>query len=385
MSPAEIVALTESMMRTGEVLDLSDLPGPKADKHSTGGVGDKTSLILAPLVAACGVYVPMISGRGLGHTGGTLDKLESIPGFRVRLSLSELRAVLALCGLGLIGQTPEIAPADRRLYALRDVTATVESLPLISASIMSKKMAEGIDALVLDVKCGDGAFLRSREDAKALAQTMLAIGKGMGKKVAALLTDMEQPLGRTVGNALEVVESIETLKGRGPRDLESLSVELAAWMLELSGNTTPLEAARARVRDALASGAGFERLKQVVEAQGGDPRVCDDPSLLPRARETVALRAERDGRVTRIAARAVGHAGMLLGAGRETVDTVIDPAVGFVFHKKVGDPVAQNESIVTVHANSTTRLDAALARLRDAITVASEAPSRGPLVLDILT
>jgi thymidine phosphorylase len=214
---------------------------------------------------------------------------------------------------------------------------------------------------------------------------MLAIGKGMGKKVAALLTDMEQPLGRTVGNALEVVESIETLKGRGPRDLESLSVELAAWMLELSGNTTPLEAARARVRDALASGAGFERLKQVVEAQGGDPRVCDDPSLLPRARETVALRAERDGRVTRIAARAVGHAGMLLGAGRETVDTVIDPAVGFVFHKKVGDPVAQNESIVTVHANSTTRLDAALARLRDAITVASEAPSRGPLVLDILT
>jgi pyrimidine-nucleoside phosphorylase/thymidine phosphorylase len=384
MTPAEIVALTESMMRTGEVLDLSDLPGPKADKHSTGGVGDKTSLIVAPLAAACGVYVPMISGRGLGHTGGTLDKLESIPGFRVRLSLSELRAVLALCGLGLIGQTPEIAPADRRLYALRDVTATVESLPLIAASIMSKKMAEGIDALVLDVKCGDGAFLRSREDARALAQTMLAIGKGMGKNVAALLTDMEQPLGRAVGNALEVAECIETLKGRGPRDVESLSVELAAWMLDLSGNTRPLEAARARIRDALASGAGFERLKQVVEAQGGDPRICDDPSLLPRARETVALRAERDGRVRRIAARAVGHAGMLLGAGRETVDAGIDHGVGFVFHKKVGDPVAQNEPIVTVHANSTARRDAALALLREAITVAPEAPSRGPLVFDIL-
>jgi pyrimidine-nucleoside phosphorylase len=385
MSPAEIVALTESMIRTGEVLDLSDLPGPKADKHSTGGVGDKTSLVLAPLAAACGVYVPMISGRGLGHTGGTLDKLESIPGFRVRLTLEELRLVLARCGLGLIGQTPEIAPADRKLYALRDVTATVESLPLIAASIMSKKMAEGIDTLVLDVKCGDGAFLRSREDAKALAQTMLSIGKGMGKKVAALLTDMEQPLGRTVGNALEVVECIETLKGRGPKDLESLSIELAARMLHLSTTGAPLETARARIREALVSGAGLEKLKQVIELQGGDPRVCDDSSLLPRARETVVLRSERDGRIARIAARAVGHAGMLLGAGRETVDSAIDSAVGFVFHKKVGDPVAQNEPIVTAHANSTARLDAALARLREAIAVAPEAPYRGPLVLDILT
>jgi pyrimidine-nucleoside phosphorylase/thymidine phosphorylase len=385
MSPPEIVALTESMMRTGEVLDLSELPGPKADKHSTGGVGDKTSLVLAPLAAACGVYVPMISGRGLGHTGGTLDKLEAIPGFKVRLMLPEFRSVLARCGLGLIGQTPEIAPADRKLYALRDVTGTVESLPLIAASIMSKKMAEGIDALVLDVKCGDGAFLRSREDAKSLAETMLAIGKGMGKKVAALLTDMEQPLGRTVGNALEVVECIETLKGRGPKDLESLSVELAAWMLHLAGAAPSLEAARGRIREALSSGAGLERLKQVIALQGGDPRVGDDPALLPRARETVVLRAERDGRVARIAARAVGHAAMLLGAGRETVDGVIDPAVGFVFHKKVGDPVAVNEPIVTLHVGSTARLDAALARLREAITLAPEAPARGPLVLDILT
>ena len=385
MSPAEIVALTETMMRTGEVLDLSDLPGPKADKHSTGGVGDKTSLVLAPLAAACGVYVPMISGRGLGHTGGTLDKLESIPGFDVRLSLEQLRRVLRGCGLGLIGQTPKIAPADRKLYALRDVTATVESLPLISASIMSKKMAEGIDALVLDVKCGDGAFLRSREEAKALAQTMLDIGKGMGKKVAALLTDMEQPLGRSVGNALEVAECVETLKGRGPKDLESLSVELAAWMVHLAGLSPTLDPARARVRSALASGAGLERFRRVVELQGGNPRVCDDLSLLPQARETVVVRAERDGRVTRLAARAIGHAAMLLGAGRETVNDAIDPAVGFVFHKKVGDPVAVGEPIVSVCVGSPSRREAALLRLREAIAVGSEAPARGPLVLDLLT
>ena len=385
MTPAETVALTEAMMHTGEVLDLSELPGPKADKHSTGGVGDKTSLILAPLAAACGVYVPMISGRGLGHTGGTLDKLESIPGFDVRLSLARLRAVLRECGLGLIGQTPEIAPADRKLYALRDVTATVESLPLISASIMSKKMAEGIDALVLDVKCGDGAFLRSREEAKALAQTMLGIGKGMGKKVAALITDMEQPLGRTAGNALEVAECVETLKGRGPSDLESLSVELAAWMVRLAGAEPQLEAARARVRQALASGAGLERFRRVIELQGGNPRVCDDPSLLPQSRETLVVRSERDGRVARLAARAFGHATMLLGGGRETLDSTIDPAVGFVFHKKVGDPVAVGEPILTVHLGPTSRREAALARIKDAVVVAAEAPPRGPLVLDVLS
>jgi pyrimidine-nucleoside phosphorylase/thymidine phosphorylase len=384
MTPAEIVALTEAMMRTGEVLDLSDLPGPKADKHSTGGVGDKTSLVLAPLAAACGVYVPMISGRGLGHTGGTLDKLESIPGFKVHLSLAEFRRVLRDCGLGLIGQTREIAPADRMLYALRDVTATVSSMPLISASIMSKKMAEGIDALVLDVKCGDGAFLPGLEQAKALATTMVGIGRGMGKKVVALITAMDQPLGRAVGNALEVAECVETLKGRGPSDLESLSIELAAWMVHLAGVAASLDAARAQVRAALASGAGLDRWRRVIELQGGDPRVCDDPSLLPQAKETIAVRSERDGRVARLAARAIGDASMLLGAGRETVQSAIDPAVGFVFHKKVGDPVAVNEPIVTVHVGKDSRREEALARLREAIVVSPEAPARGALVLDIL-
>jgi pyrimidine-nucleoside phosphorylase/thymidine phosphorylase len=384
MTPAEIVALTEAMMRTGEVLDLSDLPGPKADKHSTGGVGDKTSLVLAPLAAACGVYVPMISGRGLGHTGGTLDKLESIPGFKVHLSLAEFRRVLRDCGLGLIGQTREIAPADRMLYALRDVTATVSSLPLIAASIMSKKMAEGIDALVLDVKCGDGAFLPGREQAKALATTMIGIGRGMGKKVAALITAMDQPLGRTVGNALEVAECVETLKGRGPADLESLSLELTAWMVHLAGVAASLDVARAQVRAALASGAGLERLRRVIELQGGDPGVCDDPALLPQAKETIVVRSERDGRVARLAARAIGDASMLLGAGRETVQSAIDPAVGFVFHKKVGDPVAVNEPIVTVHVGNDSRREEALARLREAIVVSPEAPARGALVLDIL-
>ena len=272
MTPGETVALTEAMMRTGEVLDLSDLPGPKVDKHSTGGVGDKTSLVLGPLAAACGLRVPMISGRGLGHTGGTLDKLESIPGFRVSLGLAEFRDVLRKCGIGLIGQTPEIAPADKKLYALRDVTGTVESLPLIAASIMSKKMAEGIDALVLDVKTGDGAFMQKFEDSRALAESMVRIGRGMGKKVVALITDMDQPLGLAAGNALETAECIDTLKGHGPADLESLSIELAAWMLTLGGAAQDLDTARGAAREALAAGRGLAKFQEVIALQGGDPR-----------------------------------------------------------------------------------------------------------------
>jgi pyrimidine-nucleoside phosphorylase len=384
MTPPETVALTEAMMGTGEVLDLSDLPGPKVDKHSTGGVGDKTSLVLAPLAAACGVYVPMISGRGLGHTGGTLDKLEAIPGFRVDLSLSEFRAVLRKTGLGLIGQTAEIAPADRKLYALRDVTATVESRPLIAASIMSKKMAEGIDALVLDVKTGDGAFLKPFEESRALADAMVKIGRGMGKKVAALITDMDQPLGRAVGNAIETAECIETLKGRGPRDLESLSLELTAWMLVLGGVAPSLEAARTRARAALAAGAGLRKFQEVIEEQGGDPRVCDEPWLLPRARETVDLMAEEDGRVARIGCRAIGHAAMLLGAGRETVDSRIDPAVGLVLRKKVGELVMLGEPLITVHVNDRRRLGEAMAILREAVKIAPEASPPGQLIKDVI-
>jgi pyrimidine-nucleoside phosphorylase len=384
MTAAETVALTESMMRTGEVLDLSALPGPKVDKHSTGGVGDKTSMVLAPLAAACGVYVPMISGRGLGHTGGTLDKLESIPGFRVGLSLDEFRAVLRASHLGLIGQTPEIAPADRKLYALRDVTSTVESRPLIAASIMSKKMAEGIDALVLDVKTGDGAFMVKEEDSRALAEAMLAIGRGMGKKVVALITDMEQPLGRTVGNALEIAECIETLQGKGPEDLEALSVELAAWMLSLAGAAPTLDAARGRVRDALASGDGLRKFQEVIALQGGDPRVCDDLSRLPRAKETVELRAESAGQVTAIGCRAVGTAAMLLGAGRETVESRIDPGVGLVLRKKVGDAVAAGDSLASVHVSDRRHLDEALAMLGRAIRVGPQAPPPRPLVHAVL-
>ena len=384
MTAAETVALTRAMMETGEVLDLRDLPGPKVDKHSTGGVGDKTSLILAPLAAACGVFVPMISGRGLGHTGGTLDKLEAIPGFRVDLSLDEFRAVLRKSRLGLIGQTPEIAPADRKLYALRDVTSTVESQPLIAASIMSKKMAEGIDALILDVKTGDGAFMKSFDDSRALAQAMVDIGRGMGKKVAALITDMDQPLGRAVGNALEVAESVETLRGRGPKDLEDLSVELAAWMLSLAGAAPSLDAARAKVRDALRSGAGLAKFREVIELQGGDAGVVEDPSRLPAARETVDLPAGATGRVAGIACRAVGQAAMLLGAGRETVDSRIDPAVGLVLHKKVGDPVESGEPLLTLHVNDRRRLDESLALLKGAIRIAPEAATPGPLIRAVL-
>ncbi|MBN2371008.1 MAG: thymidine phosphorylase [Vicinamibacteria bacterium] len=384
MSAAETLRLTRSMMLNGAVLDLSELAGPKVDKHSTGGVGDKTSLVAAPLAAACGVFVPMISGRSLGHTGGTLDKLESIPRFRVSLSLGEFRSVLHQCGLSYIGQTPDIAPVDRMLYALRDVTATVESLPLIAASIMSKKLAEGIDGLVLDVKCGDGAFLPRLEDARALAHSMLAIGHGEGKRIAALVTNMDQPLGRAVGNALEVAECIETLKGRGPRDLASLSIELAAWMIYLGALAPSIDAARARAREALKSGAGIEKLRQVIDWQEGDPRVCDDLSLLPKAAETIAVRAPRDGRVKRIACRIIGQASMLLGAGRSTVTSRIDPAVGIVLHKKIGDLVIDQEPLLTLHVNDRQPLQRCLDLLDHAFDIEREAPPVAPLVREVI-
>jgi len=384
MSRAETVALTQVMLDSGARLDLAGLTGPKVDKHSTGGVGDKASLVLAPLAAACGVLVPMISGRALGHTGGTLDKLESIPGFRVRLSLAELRSVLSRCGLVLVGQTHEIAPIDRKLYALRDVTATVESVPLIAASIMSKKLSEGLDGLVLDVKFGDGAFMPDVEQARELAQTMIDIGHGLGCRVQALITGMDQPLGRAIGNALEVAEAIDTLKGRGPRDVESLSVELAARMVVLAGLKPTVEQARARVREALTSGAGLAKLQQVIDAQGGDPRVCDDVGRLPRARQVLVVRAPHDGRVARIACRTLGRAATLLGAGRDTLLTRVQPAAGIVLHKKVGELVIEKEPLLSLFSDDPERLEAARALLSDALVIGREAPALTPLVRAVL-
>lgn len=382
MNAAETAALTEAMMKSGEVVDLSDVPGPKIDKHSTGGVGDKTSLVLAPVAAAAGLNVPMVSGRGLGHTGGTLDKLESIPGFRVDLELDRYRSILKSLGLVMIGQTAELAPADKFLYALRDATATVESAPLIAASIMSKKLAEGIDGLVLDVKTGDGAFLERIDEARALAASMIEIGRGLGKRIVALITSMDQPLGRAVGNALEVAESLDCLGGAGPDDLRDLSLELAAEMVLLGGRAGSIDAARAACRRVVADGQALERFRRLIEVQGGDPHVVDDRSRLPSAGATIPLPASRSGCVAGLRARAIGRAAMLLGAGRARVDSTIDPAVGIVLDRKIGDPVRAGETLCTLHVNDSSRLAEALALVESAYTVADEPPEPTPLILE---
>jgi pyrimidine-nucleoside phosphorylase/thymidine phosphorylase len=366
MDHSETVALTDAMMRSGVVVDLSALPGAKVDKHSTGGVGDKTSLILAPIAAAAGVVVPMVSGRGLGHTGGTLDKLESIPGFRTDATLDRYHEILREVGLVMIGQTGEIAPADKFLYALRDATSTVESIPLIAASIMSKKLAEGIDGLVLDVKTGDGAFMPRLEDARTLAETMCDVGRSMGKQIVALITRMDQPLGRAVGNAVEVAESIACLKGKGPDDLMGLSLDLAAEMVRLAGLARSIEEARAACERTVADGTALERFRRLIAAQGGDPRVVDDPCLLPKARRTVELASDRGGRVARLRSRPIGEATMLLGAGRARVDSVIDPAVGVILHKKLGDLVEPGDSLCTLLVNDETELERASDMIADA-------------------
>jgi pyrimidine-nucleoside phosphorylase len=387
MNPRETAALVSAMLHSGTVIDLSDIPGPKVDKHSTGGVGDKTSLILAPIAAACGVTVPMVSGRGLGHTGGTLDKLESIPGFRVDLDLAAYRRIARDCGLVLIGQTAEIAPADRVLYALRDATATVESIPLITASILSKKLAEGIDALVLDVKTGDGAFMARREDARALAASMTTIGRELGKPVQALLTSMDAPLGRAVGNALEVKESLDCLRGGGPADLVEVSLELAAEMLLLGGVASDRAAALDRCRRAIADGTALDRFRRVVAAQGGDPRVCDDPdTVLPRAASVALLRAERAGYITRLRAWPVGQASMLVGAGRARVDSRIDPAAGILLERTVGDAVRPGDVIAAVHHNPAfaAAVPEALAMLASAVEIGPEPPAPRQLILERL-
>jgi pyrimidine-nucleoside phosphorylase len=384
MTAEETAELTGAMVRSGTVLDWSDLPGVAVDKHSTGGVGDKTSLVLAPLAAACGAVVPMMSGRGLGHTGGTLDKLESIPGFRVGLSLAELRQAVERVGCVISGQTAEIAPADKALYALRDVTATVESVPLICASIMSKKIAEGIGGLVLDVKCGSGAFMKTRDDARHLASSLVAIGRAQGVQTEAVLTAMDVPLGHMVGNAVEVRESIEVLKGEGPADVRDLSVMLAARLLRLAGVVASVEQGEARVRAVLASGQGLEKFRQMVEAQGGDPRIIDEPDRLPSAPHRHLVRAERAGYVRGWEALSVGRATVLLGAGRDRALDAVDPGVGAVVLARPGDQVKPGDALLELLYRDESRLAGALAVLASACPIDDEPPRPGPLLLEVL-
>ncbi|GEL70694.1 pyrimidine-nucleoside phosphorylase [Myxococcus virescens] len=380
MDSRELGAWARAMLESGEVLDLSDTPGVKVDKHSTGGVGDKVSLSLAPLAAACGVPVPMISGRGLGHTGGTLDKLESIPGFNVNLPTSEYRRLVREVNCCLIGQTAQVAPADKKLYALRDVTATVDCIPLIASSIMSKKLAEGIDALVLDVKVGSGAFMKRDEDARTLAKTMIGLGAEMGKKVVALLTDMDQPLGRKVGNALEVIEAVDMLRGNAPEDYTEVTYALTAEMLVLGKKAATVEEAREKLRKVVEDGSAVRKLKEIVQVQGGDPRSIDDYSLLPQAKATVDVVAPRDGFVTGIDTEGVGLAAVALGAGRQRTDSKIDPAVGFTLLKKSGESVKQGEPLVRVHYNDAAPLENVKARLLAAYRFGDVAPVARPLI-----
>jgi pyrimidine-nucleoside phosphorylase len=384
MSPDETAALTDAMVRSGVRVHYPDIDGTPVDKHSTGGVGDKTSLVLAPLVAACGAYVPMMSGRGLGHTGGTLDKLEAIPGFRTGLSLDELRRGLATVGCAMIGQTAEIAPADKKLYALRDVTGTVESIPLICASIMSKKIAEGIGGLVLDVKTGTGAFMKTRADSRALAESLVAIGVASGLRTEALITSMDAPLGRMVGNSLEVIESIDTLKGRGPEELEHLSVLLAARMLIVAGVERDDARAESRVREALRSGAGVEKLRAIVEFQGGDPRVIDDYRRLPAAPDRHDVPAPRSGYVASLHAEQIGRAAVALGAGRAKMDDVVDPGVGIEVLVPLGVQVKAGEPVLRLHHRGGRGLEEASVLLSESVHI-SEAPvTPAPLVVDRL-
>src|SRR5882757_5832121 len=381
LSRAELASLTEAMLHSGEVVDHSYLPAKKVDKHSTGGVGDKTSLILAPIVAAGGLAVPMISGRGLGHTGGTLDKLEAIPGFNTSLTLADFKRVLRECGMALIGQTAEIAPADKKIYALRDVTSTVENIGLICASIMSKKLAEGIDALVLDVKTGSGAFMKDEEDSIRLAEVMVETGKRMGKKVVALITDMDQPLGRMAGHSNEIAESIEVLKGRGPADLRDLSLDLSAWMFYLGEKTKKVEEGRRLAETMIATGQALEKFRQGIRLQGGDERVVDEPERLPTARLHFRVASSASGFVTGTNCEQFGIALAMLGGGREKKEDKIDHGVGLEFHKRIGDRVEKGEPLATIHYNSDAKLAEARSRIAESFYIGEEAPrEKRPLV-----
>jgi pyrimidine-nucleoside phosphorylase len=381
MEPEELSCWADAMLRSGRVLDLSGIPGTKVDKHSTGGVGDKVSLCLAPLVAACGVPVPMISGRGLGHTGGTLDKLEAIPGFSTELDVEAFTHAVGDAGLALIGQTDDLAPADRKLYALRDVTATVESIPLIASSIMSKKLAEGIDALVLDVKVGSGAFMKDFNSARKLAETLCEIGRRAGKKVTAFLTDMSQPLGREVGNANETREALEVLQNKGPEDLVKITLELGAEMLLLGGVATDHLEARALIQKARQDGSGLERMRRCIELQHGDPRVVEDLSLLPTAAHTREVLADREGVLTAVKTEQVGVAGMMLGAGRRTAEDPIDHAVGITVNVRLGDRIHGGDPVALIHYNDEARAAACEETLKAAFVLGDEPMDEPPTLI----
>jgi pyrimidine-nucleoside phosphorylase len=384
MTDREVSRLTECMLQSGESVDLSSIPGVKVDKHSTGGVGDKTSFIVAPLAAAAGVVVPMMSGRALGHTGGTLDKLEAIPGFRTNLSADEFRTQLGELGLAFIGQTEQLAPADRKLYALRDVTATVESIPLISSSIMSKKLAEGIDALVLDVKVGSGAFMKKQVDARRLAQTMVGIGRRMDKKVQALITDMNQPLGYAVGNALEIMEASQTLQNAGPADLTKLSLELAARMIFLGKKAPSLDEARRTAEKHLVDGSAYALFKKVVAAQGGNPQALDKFELLPNATGMREVTSPRAGYVAAIDAEDIGTASNMIGAGRDRKEDSIDPAVGIILEVKSGEKVDAGSVLCRLYYTKEDRVEEAAEMVEDAFRVSTQKPDERELILEVV-
>jgi len=384
MSFDEVTILTDAMMRSGDLIDTSVLSRPTADKHSTGGIGDKVSLILAPLAACCGIAVPMLSGRGLGITGGTLDKLESIAGYRTDLSPEEFIEILEKCGCAITGQTAELAPADKKLYGLRDVTGTVPSIPLISASIMSKKLAEGAKNLVLDVKWGRGAFMKSLEDARELARTMVAIGSAMGRGMTAILTDMNQPLGCTAGNSLEVIETVEALQGRGPADMMQVTMDLTAEMLVLTGAAASAEAAHKLLDEKLASGEAFEKFKEMVALQGGDISVLDDVSKLPQAKIVEPLVANSAGFVAEVDADKIGRAVLILGGGRVQFTDSIDPAVGISKICKIGDKIEIGQELLTLHANDSKKLEEAQAMAKAAVVICSEAVEPPKLIVETI-
>lgn len=385
LSRKETVMLTKCMEESGDRIDLTGLSGIKVDKHSTGGVGDKTSIVLAPLIAAAGVPVAKMSGRGLGHTGGTIDKLESIPGFKAELSTRDFVAAVNKIGVAITGQTGNIAPGDKKLYVLRDVTATVDSIPLIASSIMSKKLAAGADCILLDVKVGSGAFMKDIKQATELAETMVYIGNSSGRRTMAVMSDMDQPLGRAVGNALEVKEAIDTLRGEGPEDFTNLCMQLAAIMLMLGGKATDMERGREMADHLISSGKAAAKFEEFVKIQGGDPNVLEYANrILPKPRQRMEITSDSDGYIERLDAEKIGIAAMMLGAGRSTKEDIIDPAVGVVMQKKLGDPINKNEAIATLHISNTDNLDGAVKLVKSAVIVSDTPPQKPSLIKQII-